>query len=139
MAIELPLFPLNLVLFPGADLPLHIFEPRYRQMINECYEQQKPFGIALAYPDSEPLQEKPYSIGTMAEIEALMRLEDGRMNLIARGGEGFYILSQHRKKPHPSGMGEKYEERPEPEQTLPEQADKKRSLFGAHLEIFLEG
>jgi len=39
MAIELPLFPLNVVLFPGAELPLHIFEPRYRLMINECYDE----------------------------------------------------------------------------------------------------
>jgi len=138
MSIELPLFPLNLVLFPGADLPLHIFEPRYRQMINECYEQQKPFGIALAYPDSEPLQEKPYSIGTMAEIEALVRLEDGRMNLIARGGKRFRILSQHREKPYLSGMVEIYEDRPEPEQTLLEYADKARQLFSAYLEILLE-
>src|SRR5437867_11375125 len=78
MAIELPLFSLNVVLFPGEQLPLHIFEPRYRLMINECYEEEKPFGVVLVQPQSEFLQEEPYSIGTMAEIEALDRLEDGR-------------------------------------------------------------
>ncbi|HEY6286781.1 MAG TPA: LON peptidase substrate-binding domain-containing protein, partial [Ktedonobacteraceae bacterium] len=100
MAIELPLFPLDVVLFPGEDLPLHIFEPRYRLMINECYEQKKPFGIVLRRPNSEHLKEEPYSVGTMAEIEVLDRLEDGRMNLIARGLQRFRILDQHREKPY---------------------------------------
>src|SRR5271157_918454 len=85
MAIELPLFPLDVVLFPGENLPLHIFEPRYRLMINECYQEEKPFGIVLKRPESEHLQEEPYAVGTMAEIVALDHLEDGRMNLIARG------------------------------------------------------
>ena len=66
MAIELPLFPLDVVLFPGEELPLHIFEPRYRLMINECYEQKRPFGVVLVRPDSEHLKEEPYSVGTMA-------------------------------------------------------------------------
>src|SRR5215467_5197354 len=98
MAIELPLFPLNVVLFPGADLPLHIFESRYRLMINECYEQEKPFGVVLARSDSVPMREEPYPVGTMAEILALSRTDDGRMNLIARGGQRFHILEQHREK-----------------------------------------
>jgi Lon protease-like protein len=49
-AIELPLFPLNVVLFPGMVLPLHIFEPRYRQMITECRKENKPFGVVLIRP-----------------------------------------------------------------------------------------
>jgi Lon protease-like protein len=66
MAIELPLLPLDVVLFPGEELPLHIFEPRYRLMINECYKQKRPFGVVLVRPDSEHLKEEPYSVGTMA-------------------------------------------------------------------------
>ena len=58
-ASELPLFPLNVVLFPGVVLPLHIFEPRYRQMIADCQEQTTPFGIVLARPESQPLLEEP--------------------------------------------------------------------------------
>src|SRR6266700_7639542 len=76
--IELALFPLNVVLFPGTVLPLHIFEPRYRQMINDCQQEEQPFGIVLARQDSVHLQEEPYSVGTMAEIRDLNRLEDGR-------------------------------------------------------------
>jgi hypothetical protein len=58
-AIELPLFPLNVVLFPGVVLPLHIFEPRYRQMIIDCQAEERSFGIVLVQPDSSPLEEIP--------------------------------------------------------------------------------
>ena len=138
MAIELPLFPLNIVLFPGENLPLHIFEPRYRLMINECYEEERPFGIVLIRPESKHLQEEPYSIGTMAEIVALDRLEDGRMNLIARGLQRFRILSQHRQKPYLSGLVEVYEDVAGQDQTLTTYADQARELFNSYLQILLE-
>ncbi len=138
MAIELPLFPLNVVLFPGAELPLHIFEPRYRLMINECHEQDKPFGLVLVRPESEHMQEDPYPIGTMAEIEALVRLDDGRMNLLARGGQRFRILSQHREKPYLSGLVEIYEDISEPEELLLTRANQARELFNTYLQILLE-
>lgn len=138
MAIELPLFPLNVVLFPGADLPLHIFEPRYRLMITECHEQDKPFGVVLTRPGSPSMREEPYPVGTMADILALSRMDDGRMNLIARGGKRFQILEQHRRKSYPTGIVEIYFDLPEPEQALREQADKARELFNIYLEILLE-
>jgi Lon protease-like protein len=138
MAIELPLFPLNVVLFPGADLPLHIFEARYRLMINECYQQEKPFGVVLTRPQSQQMREEPYPIGTMADILALSRMDDGRMNLIARGGQRFRILDQHREKPYLTGIVEVYKDLPEPEPVLREQADKARELFNTYLEILLE-
>jgi Lon protease-like protein len=138
MAIELPLFPLNVVLFPGAELPLHIFEPRYRLMISECYEQEKPFGVVLAQPESEILQEEPYPVGTMAEIEALDRLEDGRMNLIVKGTQRFRILSQHREKPYLSAIVERYEDIVEPKQLLVVHANHARNLFDSYLQILLE-
>ncbi len=138
MTIELPLFPLDVVLFPGEELPLHIFEPRYRLMINECYEQKSPFGIVLVRPDSEHLKEEPYSVGTMAEIEVLDRLEDGRMNLIARGLQRFHILDQHRQKPYLSGIVEVYEDRVVQDQTLTTDANQARELFDSYLQILLE-
>jgi Lon protease-like protein len=138
MAIELPLFPLNVVLFPGENLPLHIFEPRYRLMINECYEGEKPFGIVLVRLESKHLQEEPYPIGTMAEIVVLDRFEDGRMNLIARGLQRFRILSQHRQKPYLSGLVEVYEDIVGQEQTLTIYAEQARELFTSYLKILLE-
>lgn len=138
MAIELPLFPLNVVLFPGADLPLHIFEDRYRQMINECYEQDKPFGVVLMRPGSEHMFEEPYPVGTMADIVALSRMDDGRMNLIARGSQRFQILEQHRRKPYLTGIVELYHDLPEEEYILLEHADKTRELFNTYLDTLLE-
>lgn len=138
MAIELPLFPLNVVLFPGADLPLHIFEARYRMMIKECQEQEKPFGVVLARPGSALMREEPYPVGTMADILALSRMDDGRMNLIARGGMRFRILELHHEKPYLTGTVEIYRDLPEPEQALRDQADKARELFNTYLEILLE-
>lgn len=138
MAIDLPLFPLNVVLFPGMELPLHIFEPRYRLMINECYEQNSPFGVVLARPESQPLHEKPYPVGTMAEIEALDRMADGRMNLLARGSQRFRILSEHHAKPYLSGTVEIYRDTGEAEPTLDTIAQQARTLFHAYLDTLLE-
>ena len=72
-ALELPLFPLNVVLFPGQTLPLHVFEPRYRLMINRCIERGEPFGVVLAR-DDDP--DSPYEIGTAARITQAERLDD---------------------------------------------------------------
>jgi len=137
MTLELPLFPLNVVLFPGAELPLHIFEERYRLMVNECYDQGRPFGIVLARPESEPLFEEPYLVGTMAEIETMDRMEDGRMNLLARGGQRFRILHQHREKPYLSGVVEVYSDIAEAHSTLEEVVQQARELFQTYLQTLL--
>src|SRR5947209_281800 len=137
-AIELPLFPLNVVLFPGVVLPLHIFESRYRQMIADCQQHDQPFGIVLARPESKHLQEEPYSVGTMAEIRNLNRLEDGRFVLMAMGLQRFRILSQHRKKPYLSGMVEVYEDIVEPVEDLNMHLKQAQNLFGTYLEMLLK-
>jgi len=138
MALELPLFPLKLVMFPGTELPLHIFEPRYRLMVNECYERSLPFGIVLVRPESEPLREEPYPIGTMAEIEVLDRMEDGRLNLIARGLQRFRILSQHREKPYLSGIVEVYSDATEAGPVINQPLHQASHLFRSYLKSLLE-
>lgn len=85
--VELPLFPLNVVLFPGQTLPLHIFEPRYRAMIQRCIEEDAPFGVLLAQDDDEG----PHTIGTAARITQVERLADGRMNILTVGTERFEL------------------------------------------------
>ncbi|MGI9058340.1 MAG: LON peptidase substrate-binding domain-containing protein [Ktedonobacteraceae bacterium] len=137
-AIELPLFPLNVVLFPGVVLPLHIFEPRYRQMIAECVQQKMPFGVVLARSDSQPLQEEPYPVGTMAEIHNLSQLEDGRYVLMAIGVQRFRILSKHHLKPYLSGVVELYEDVVEPKHVLDVEGQKAYSLFGTYLDMLLQ-
>ncbi|GAC1380568.1 MAG: LON peptidase substrate-binding domain-containing protein [Ktedonobacteraceae bacterium] len=137
-AIELPLFPLNVVLFPGMVLPLHIFEPRYRQMISDCQMRKQPFGVVLVRPHSQPLQEEPYSVGTMAEIRDLNRLEDGRFILMAMGLQRFRILSQHRQKPYLSAIVEEFEDVSEPQEDLKAFAKQAHSLFSTYLEMLLK-
>jgi Lon protease-like protein len=90
--MELPLFPLNVVLFPGQTLPLHIFEPRYRLMIQRCIEQGQPFGVVLAQDEDD---EVPHIIGTAARITQVERLTDGRMNIVTVGVERFVLQNVH--------------------------------------------
>lgn len=137
-AIELPLFPLNVVLFPGVVLPLHIFESRYRQMIAECVQQKMPFGVVLARPESVPMLEEPYPVGTMADIRDLSQLEDGRYVLMAMGLRRFRILSKHRLKPYLSGIVEPYEDINEAGRELAMHTRQAYSLFGTYLEMLLQ-
>ncbi len=137
-AIELPLFPLNVVLFPGMVLPLHIFEPRYRLMVSECQRENKPFGVVLARSESQHMREEPYLVGTMAEIRELDELEDGRFNIIAIGLQRFRILSQHREKPYLSGLVEPYEDVSESEQKLGVAAKQAGDLFNTYLRMLFE-
>ncbi len=97
---ELPLFPLNTVLFPGMPLQLHIFEDRYKKMINLCLERSIPFGVVLIDRGSEaygPLAE-PKDIGCTAQIIETQPLTDGRMNIVALGQERFRTIMVDRRK-----------------------------------------
>jgi Lon protease-like protein len=92
LTVELPLFPLHTVLFPGRPLPLHVFEPRYRLMIGRCLERASPFGVVLIRAGLEvgdPAE--PYAVGTTAEIVEHERLPDGRMHLLCVGRERFRV------------------------------------------------
>ncbi|HEX9110458.1 MAG TPA: LON peptidase substrate-binding domain-containing protein [Terriglobales bacterium] len=82
-----PIFPLELVLFPGVPLPLHIFEPRYKEMIAECLELKQPFGVVRA--SSEGVAD----IGCTAEIlQVTKKYDDGRMDILTRGVDRFEVL-----------------------------------------------
>ena len=87
-----PLFPLGSVLFPHATLFLHIFEPRYRQMVEACRESGSPFGVVLIREGSEiDPDAEPYMVGTLAHIRDLHRYPDGRMDIGVQGGERFRV------------------------------------------------
>jgi Lon protease-like protein len=84
----LPLFPLDVVLLPGTPLPLHIFEPRYKEMIGECLANNAPFGVVRA------LDEGVAEIGCTAEIVTVTKeYPDGRMDLVAEGRKRFEVLA----------------------------------------------
>ena len=87
MSSLLPIFPLELVLLPGVPLPLHIFEPRYKEMIAECLEQKKPFGVVRASSDGVA------DIGCTAEIMSVTKkYDDGRMDILTRGVDRFEVI-----------------------------------------------
>ena len=83
---ELPVFPLSVVLFPGVPLPLHIFEPRYRQMIEDISVSNKMFGVAYFDATTFEADKPPVGhIGSVAEITELQALPDGRSNILTVG------------------------------------------------------
>lgn len=107
---EIPLFPLNIVLFPGMPLPLHIFEQRYKEMIRFCLESKQPFGVVLIREGSEangPLAD-PYRIGCTARILEVQPLEQGRMNLITLGESRIRIHALSYNRPYLVGKAELY-------------------------------
>lgn len=95
---EIPLFPLpNVVLFPAALLPLHIFEPRYRAMVTDALDNERLIGMVMLRPGWEPNYDAApavYLIGCAGFITHADRLPDGRYNILLRGLEKFRILGE---------------------------------------------
>ena len=93
MSTLLPLFPLDLVLLPGTPLPLHIFEPRYREMISECLDLSQPFGVLRG--KEQGLAE----IGCTAEILTVTKkYPDGRMDIVTEGRARFEVLQLNQER-----------------------------------------
>jgi Lon protease-like protein len=99
---RLRMFPLNTVLFPGAALNLHIFEPRYRQLVAECLDQKEAFGVVLIREGDEAGDPdvQPHSIGTTAEIADVTPLPSGRYYLSSTGGKRFRINEIVSREPY---------------------------------------
>jgi Lon protease-like protein len=90
----IPIFPLAVVVYPGEELNLHIFEPRYKQLIKECHAAQKPFGIPVV------LNKKLQEFGTMVEITSMVKeYENGEMDIKTKGAKVFRILELIRDIP----------------------------------------
>ncbi|MGH7629866.1 MAG: LON peptidase substrate-binding domain-containing protein [Gemmatimonadales bacterium] len=106
---RLPLFPLNVVLFPGTALPLHIFEPRYRQMLADCLAGPRRFGITPAGTASE--SPDPGMTGCVAEVKANEQLPDGRSNVLVMGGTRFVLRDVYAApEPYYVGLVDEFEE-----------------------------
>ena len=103
-AMEMPLFPLNVVLFPGMALPLHIFEPRYREMINRCLDENLAFGVVLIKEGPEVGGDaEPRRVGTAARIVKVDRQPDGRMNIQVVGTRRFRIEALNHDRAYLTG------------------------------------
>ena len=109
---EIPLFPLNVVLMPGTPLPLHIFEERYKQMVNECLDSETEFGMILA--DESGTRR----VGCTAKIVKLVqRFEDGRLVILVEGSRRFKLKNIFTGKPYYVGEVEYLEDEPEEDVT----------------------
>ncbi len=96
MSRELPIFPLPIVLFPGAPQPLHIFEPRYRQLLADCQDGDRRFGVTYVAPDRTPGADPVPStgdVGCVALIRSVQPLPDGRANIMTVGERRFVLSS----------------------------------------------
>ncbi len=106
---RIPLFPLNVVLLPGAELPLHIFEPRYRQMVKDCLEEKSEFGMLLA------LDKGVARVGCTAEImQVTKRYGDGRMDIVTAGRAPFRVVELFTEDPLLEGHVDYLEDRETP-------------------------
>jgi len=115
MSDLLPLFPLpNVVLFPNVFLPLHIFEPRYREMVADALKQDRMIGMVLLRPGWErDYQGRPpiYPIGCSGVMTHVERLQDGRYNLVLRGLERFRIVEEDHDRSYRRAIVEPLHER----------------------------
>ena len=85
-------------------LPLHVFEPRYRQMIADCLEEGHSFGVVAIREGTEVGPANPYDVGTLAKIVRIDRLDDGRMNLLVMGASRFEIVETANDRPYLRGQ-----------------------------------
>ena len=107
---DIPLFPLNVVLMPGAPMPLHIFEDRYKQMVDECLREESEFGMVFA--DESGTRK----VGCTAKIvELVERYDDGRMLILVEGSRRFRLNNVLTGKPYYVGEIEFFEEEAEDE------------------------
>ena len=102
---RIPIFPLDVVLFPGMSLPLHIFEPRYKQMIRRCLLDKLEFGMILAE------KEKVATTGCTATIaQVVKQYPDGKIDIIVRGGTPFHVKELYDDKSYYEALAEIIEE-----------------------------
>jgi len=133
--MRIPLFPLpNLVLFPNVMLPLHIFEERYKQMINTCVDKAEPFGLVQLL-GSEESEESIAVVGVSARVVQVESLEEGRMNILCAGESRFRILRFHGSVPYWSASVEFFDDVEEPAAELTAVHDEVAELYRRAFEL----
>jgi len=136
--VDIPLFPLNTVLFPGNTIPLHIFEERYKLMIGECIAEKRPFGVILIREGEEvggPAE--PVEVGTTARIIDVQNLEDGKLNVTVLGEQRFRVLGVRRREPYLVGDVEFLGIDEEADRTLSDLANRAGTLFAEYVRLNL--
>jgi Lon protease-like protein len=135
--MEIPLFPLpNLVLFPHVAVPLHIFEERYKLMINRCIDLDEVFGLVLLQEDAEMESESTiHRVGVTARVVQVDRLQDGRMNILCAGETRFRIEEFTGRTPYWTGIVEFLEDAPEKPDALQSAFDEVSGLYQRVMEL----
>ena len=136
--IEIPLFPLRSVLCPGVALPLHIFEERYRLMINRCIERGEPFGVVLLREGSEvgPLKGQVAAVGTTAAIRRAGAYPDGRLDILTVGQQRFRLEGvDNVSEPYLVGQVSLLDEPTGPEEEATDRAQRVGQRFIEYLEL----
>lgn len=104
---EMPLFPLNTVLFPYAQLQLHVFEDRYRELVRYCMRNDQPFGVVLIRSGKEVGgQAEPYMVGTAVRIVSVHTFDDGKMDVRVQGERRFRVRRLDETRPYMVGWVE---------------------------------
>src|SRR5580658_1736392 len=102
---QLAMFPLSSVLFPGAELPLHVFEPRYRDLTDHCLAGDGEFGVVLIARGSEVGGgDQRFAVGTVAQIAAASRFDDGRWALLVEGTRRIAVTEWLADAPYPRAV-----------------------------------
>jgi Lon protease-like protein len=138
---RLRLFPLNAVLFPGATLNVHVFEPRYKRMISECLELKEAFGVALIAEGEEASDPDvvPYKIGTSAEISEMTPLGGGRFYVSTTGKRRFHIDEVTDREPYlQANVTYLDEDAARDPQALSQLVDEIRNVFGEYLRLLAD-
>lgn len=127
---RLPIFPLPLVLLPGAVQPLHIFEPRYRQLLADCLASDREFGVVCRTPDIAEREIAAGTAGCIAHVESSQTLPDGRSNITVIGGDRFALVEfVDDPAPYHVARVATFDDVPESMDALDELADRLRDLF----------
>ncbi|MCH7836340.1 MAG: LON peptidase substrate-binding domain-containing protein [Chloroflexi bacterium] len=136
--MELSLFPLNSVLFPGTTLPLHIFEERYKLMIGRCLESKSPIGVLLIRSGNEVGKvAEPFEMGTTARIVRVQHLEEGRMNLVCLGEQRFRLSHNVSETPYLVGEVELLQSTDAEGAEVKDLGDTVAALFGEYYRLYL--
>jgi uncharacterized protein len=135
---DIPLFPLDAVLFPGTVQPLHIFEDRYKEMIRFCLDNTKPFGVVWDQPGIGETLEGLAVIGTSAAIVHVEPLDEGRMNILAVGKSRFRLLAVFHDQPYLMGQVQSYPFRVEQQVRAAALEARLREYFRAYAPVLAE-
>jgi Lon protease-like protein len=128
--MNIPLFPLNMVIFPGWPTPLHVFEPRYKALVQYCVREEEPFGLVLIQEGGAEFDTAvvPHKVGCSVTITQLQQTEDGRYYLMGIGQQRFRIQQLHHDQPYLSAEVEFLHYPQEATDRLMEEAQRLRPL-----------